>query len=199
MNSEYALYLDMDGVFCDWVADVEKLFPDFHKINGLYATDIKREDHAIIRQNMVDAILADKTFWTDMSWMPDGKQLWQFINSNYDKSNMAVLTAPMPKDDRCESDKLVWVKKNFGELKFFCDVEKQNYVGRLPGALQILIDDREKNIKDWEEAGGIAILHVSAADTIDKLKKIMTKEEISNNEVRKPRFDLYNFLTENDN
>ena len=40
----------------------------------------------------------------------------------------------------------------------------------------VLIDDRPKNIEAWEAAGGIGILHTSAADTIDQLKKLRNGE-----------------------
>ena len=37
----------------------------------------------------------------------------------------------------------------------------------------VLIDDREKNIDCWVEAGGIGILHTKADDTIAKLNEII--------------------------
>ena len=37
----------------------------------------------------------------------------------------------------------------------------------------ILIDDMEKNIKAWVDAGGIGILHTSAADSIKQLQQYM--------------------------
>ena len=36
----------------------------------------------------------------------------------------------------------------------------------------ILIDDHKGNIREWESAGGIGILHTSAASTINDFKKI---------------------------
>ena len=36
----------------------------------------------------------------------------------------------------------------------------------------ILIDDFASNIKRWEAAGGIGILHKNANDTIQQLKKL---------------------------
>ena len=36
----------------------------------------------------------------------------------------------------------------------------------------ILIDDREQNIQQWRQAGGIAIHHTSANDTIEQLKQL---------------------------
>jgi hypothetical protein len=36
----------------------------------------------------------------------------------------------------------------------------------------ILIDDREDTINSWNVAGGIGILHTSASNTINQLKKL---------------------------
>ena len=36
----------------------------------------------------------------------------------------------------------------------------------------VLIDDHAGNIREWEAAGGIGILHTDAASTINDLKKI---------------------------
>jgi hypothetical protein len=41
---------------------------------------------------------------------------------------------------------------------------------RAPG--DILIDDLSKNCKRWTDAGGIAVHHTSAADSILKLKAL---------------------------
>ena len=40
------------------------------------------------------------------------------------------------------------------------------------GPDRILIDDKKEAIEPWEAAGGIGILHTSAADTIRKLKTL---------------------------
>lgn len=40
------------------------------------------------------------------------------------------------------------------------------------GAGSILIDDREKTIREWREAGGTGILHVSAEKTRTELKRL---------------------------
>jgi hypothetical protein len=36
----------------------------------------------------------------------------------------------------------------------------------------ILVDDRQKNIDSWVENGGIGIVHTSAENTINELKKL---------------------------
>lgn len=35
-----------------------------------------------------------------------------------------------------------------------------------------IIDDKEKNINDWNNAGGTGILHRNAINTIEQLKKL---------------------------
>jgi len=40
----------------------------------------------------------------------------------------------------------------------------------------VLIDDRKKNIDAWVAAGGIGIVHTSAADTIEQLKTLRNGE-----------------------
>ena len=40
------------------------------------------------------------------------------------------------------------------------------------GENHILIDDRPKNIEEWESKGGIGILHTDAFSTIERLKEI---------------------------
>ena len=40
----------------------------------------------------------------------------------------------------------------------------------------VLIDDRQKNIEAWENAGGIGILHTSAKETIETLKELRNND-----------------------
>ena len=50
-----------------------------------------------------------------------------------------------------------------------CRKHKQNYC---TGPEDILIDDREKTIREWRNLGGTGILHVSAEETLEELKKL---------------------------
>jgi hypothetical protein len=64
----------------------------------------------------------------------------------------------------------VWVKHKIPGTKLILRYASQKQELAEPNA--ILIDDRIKNIEQWESAGGIGILHTSAADTISQLKKL---------------------------
>ncbi len=66
--------------------------------------------------------------------------------------------------------KRVWVKRELPGTKLILRYasQKQEYAS----PTSILIDDRQKNIDQWEAAGGIGILHTSTANTIEQLKKL---------------------------
>jgi hypothetical protein len=50
-------------------------------------------------------------------------------------------------------------------------VQKQNYA-KVVGKPAILIDDYEKNTRQFTERGGIGIIHTSTSNTINQLKKL---------------------------
>ena len=59
------------------------------------------------------------------------------------------------------SGKKMWVKNNMPGVQLYIENDKYKYAE--PDA--ILIDDMEKNVEAWKEAGGIGILHKSAPQT----------------------------------
>jgi uncharacterized protein YbaR (Trm112 family) len=74
-----------------------------------------------------------------------------------------------------KSDKEKWLKRNtdISNSKMFLVKrhEKRNYAIH-KDVPAILIDDHMKNIREWEQAGGIGIHHTSASKTIKKLKEL---------------------------
>ena len=104
-------------------------------------------------------------FWVGMPWMEDAKQYWDYIK-NYD---VELLSSPS-RSETSRLGKRLWVRNNMPGIKLTLAqaYNKKNYAE--PN--HILIDDRESNIEQWKEAGGIGILHTSAADTINQLKAL---------------------------
>jgi len=74
-----------------------------------------------------------------------------------------------------KKDKSSWVQKNLGlnssDVHLVKRSMKREYA-TTNGQPNILIDDHPKNIKEWQAAGGIGILHQGASSTIQKLKKM---------------------------
>jgi hypothetical protein len=108
---------------------------------------------------------AGAEFWANLDWMPDGQQLWNYINPY----NPILLSAPS-KEESSKIGKRVWVKQNIPGVKLILRPASQKQ--QFSGENQILIDDRVDNIEQWKSKGGIGILHTSASDTIKQLKEL---------------------------
>ena len=147
------IYVDMDGVIC---AFQEKL----SEILGKPAPKEFGNDPKIW-----GAITkAGKDFWSSMKWLPDGHELWDGVK----EYNPIILSAPTNHESSVEGKK-EWLKENLPNVPFIIEQKKEKYATKD----SVLIDDREKNIKKWEEAGGIGILHKDADTTLNKLKDVM--------------------------
>ena len=74
--------------------------------------------------------------------------------------------------EKAAAEKIRWVMDNLNGydqiLHTISGADKHKYAA--PN--HILIDDRDKAILPWRKAGGIGILHTSAADTITQLQKL---------------------------
>ena len=151
-QQQYEIFVDMDGVLCDF----PKRFNDF--FNTRNTDDIPKWYREV-------SAIGEK-YWSEMEWMNDGQRLWSYIK----KYNPSVLSSPI-RHKSCDAGKRTWVKNN---LKIF-DKKRVNIEfdkSKFASPNRILIDDTKKKIDGWIGKGGIGILHTSANDTINKLKKL---------------------------
>ena len=173
-----ALYLDMDGVFANFIKAATDAFEHFHHIKGIYPDMKQTLKQKELRKQFIEDILRTPNFWLNMEWEPGGEELFKFILDHFDKSMLTVLTAPIDQDHRCKHEKWQWVQEKFKVIpvyRFIVDHDKYRYVNFIEAENQILIDDREDNIKLWEQHGGIGILHDSSnfKATIEALSKFV--------------------------
>ena len=152
-KADYKIYCDMDGV----IVDFDKGYKELTGREASFDTP-KEEFWAPIQK-------AGAAFWIKLQWMPDGKQLWEFIKPY----NPQLLSAPS-KDESSKIGKFVWVKRNVPGTKLILRSAERKQEFATPNS--ILIDDRADNIQRWKDAGGVGILHTSAADTIQQLKDL---------------------------
>jgi hypothetical protein len=152
---QFKIYCDMDGVLVDFEKGYEELTG-----KNIRGNHVKGDSS--FWQPIADA---GESFWTGLTWMSDGMQLWEYIK----QYNPKLLSAPS-RDKSSRTGKEKWVEQNIpGTVLLLKSAElKQLYAS----PKSILIDDRADNIKRWNEAGGIGILHTSAIDTINKLKEL---------------------------
>lgn len=163
MFNKYKIYVDMDGVLVDW----EKSFAKIS--NGLSADAYEAQHGSEARFNLSQN--SSPEFYANMEWMSDGKQLYDFVK-NLNSEILSHAESDSGKDTRVIDGKNTWLKNN--NIKIHANlVHHREDKASFASENSILIDDREDNIIEFEEAGGIGILHKNATDTIKKLKEIM--------------------------
>ncbi|WP_406669976.1 hypothetical protein V7O67_10205 [Methanolobus sp. ZRKC4] len=163
-NIQYRIYLDMDNVITDFDNACNSISSGLIK---LHSSD-RDEFWKIIESQEI-------TFWSEMSWKEDGRELVDYL-LNY---NTTILSAhPNPKRGSVakfsRKGKYEWlareIGKDFADKAIICRrSDKKMY----SSTSCILIDDNTQNIKSWEEAGGIGILHFATENTIDKLEQLL--------------------------
>ncbi len=162
LNEEHiktVLYCDMDGVLTDF----ERRFKD---VSGMSMDDyIKNHDTKSAWKLISDT---NTDFASKMEWMPDGKELWSYLQ----QYNPIILTA-LWLDPSCEVGKKLWVQNNNITNKVIFTTSKDKY--KYANKNSILIDDRKKNINDWINSGGIGVLHKNTKDTISQLNTILSE------------------------
>ena len=160
--SEYSrIYCDMDGVLCDF----EK------NIKNTLGISVKKWMSINPKHERWQPIVAKPDFWSSMPWLNDGKNLWRFI----EKYDPHILSAASQEDPNCKPGKNAWIRRNLGvpvsRVNLVQRHEKQNYA-KVGGKPSILIDDYEKNTKEFSMKGGVGITFRNASQVIGELKKL---------------------------
>ena len=150
------IYCDLDGVLCDFWSSVKKL------------TDRPVENLSMKELWILTRQHAD--FWGNLGWLPDAQSIWNLV----ERHDGHVLSSLPYTDPNSRPGKLAWLENNLrltdsNRIHLVMRHEKQNFATS-NGIPNILIDDYLKNITEWQEKGGIGILHTAVADTMKQLK-----------------------------
>ena len=153
---DYTIYLDMDGVLVDFDKQFEEL-------TGMAPSAFEAKNGSDEFWEAIDG--AGVGFWRGMKWMPGGEALYNrasqaphFLLSSPSRSDVSKIGKHLWRRDKTPSTKLILARS----------YNKKNYAN--PSS--ILIDDRESNINQWREAGGIGILYTSAEQVNRELDKL---------------------------
>jgi hypothetical protein len=155
ISSKYTIFCDMDGVICNFDKQFESIS------GGISCKDFEQKYGIEAFWKLITE--KGSYFWASIEWMPDGKELWDYIK----KHNPFLLTAPS-RDVSSKIGKEEWVNKQIPSTKliFASRQDKKKYAD----PTHILIDDRKDNVQSWVNAGGIGIVYVSTPQTIKELK-----------------------------
>ncbi len=161
LAEDYTIYVDMDGVVADLVKKIKELTG--HTLRD----DDKYDQHAWNKFH--DILATGEKLFVEFDPIPDAHELWNYVK----KYKPSILTATgnlFPKE--VDEQKREWVKNHLPGASTVHTVAASRQKAKFAHPDAILIDDRMKSIGPWREAGGIGILHTSAAETIKELKKL---------------------------
>lgn len=179
-GSGFKLFCDLDGVLVDFNRGFMELSSNTEKLTPKQYEKIHGKDSI---WKLIDEL--GETFWTNLQWMKDGRELWDYIK----RYKPIILSAPS-RHPGCFTGKANWVNRNLKieqapitdpsdfteKTRFILANHKHDYVEpakTLFGKQPVLIDDFEKKLKKWTIAGGIGILHNDATDTIRVLEELI--------------------------
>ena len=155
------IFVDMDGVLADFNTGVETLtgtpFPNTDQGHNDY--DERKEE------------LTNKRLFRNLPPMPDMYDLVGYVR--HTGLPWEILTAAgVVNRELVVWDKNEWIREYVSPSVVVTCTMTGSQKGMFALEGSVLIDDRKKNIQAWEDNGGIGILHTSAEDTINQLKKL---------------------------
>ena len=162
------LYLDMDGVQCDFF----KAWSEFEGVEGY--KDIPRPEQSIKRlaSSGPESVYE---FFRDLDTLRGGLSVIKWLQQH--DIDYTILSAPLRYEREASiKGKLEWLDNHHvgaSESAVFAS-DKSKYATDSQGRPNVLIDDFGKNTVPWDEAGGIAIKHdpYDEGPTISALKRI---------------------------
>ena len=150
------IFLDMDGVLCDFDGAVAKQCGSKEK----WADDWSK---------------LPSNFFEVLPKLPDADLLVDYVRGLFD---IHILTA-IPKRGQFDGARVQKYKWCLDHLKIYPSKihvcfweEKQYYAAEENLSPNLLIDDSERNCTQFKAKGGIAILHTSAENSIRELQQL---------------------------
>lgn len=162
LESLFTFFIDLDGVLVDFKAGVEAV--------------CGKTPEALEPSYMWKKLAKEKDFYGDLSWMPDGKELWNFVLPY----NPLILTG-LPWGNWAEGQKRRWCSRELGkDIKVITCLSKDKALAAKahirPGTRPLLVDDRKSLQSSWEKEGGLFILHQSSNKTIQALSDLAREQ-----------------------
>ena len=160
------IYFDMDGVLADFNRGIKELC-------GLEPLDQSNKTEAD-DDIMWAKVREIEHFYDKLEPMPGAVAMLNQLYAKYGDRCEILSGIPKPRRgiENAGEDKTLWSHRILApnlKVNIVYREEKKEYV-KGPGC--ILIDDLEKNILEWEEAGGTGIHFFSAEDTLRRIEKL---------------------------
>ncbi len=159
------IFLDMDGVLADFESKIAEMLGE-----KVWNNDA---GHRVYDEHKRE--LTSKHMFRKMDPLPDAWKLTDWcLNSGI---HTEILTAAGTVNrELVVRDKIEWIREHINPYWTVIPTFKGSQKAAFAHKKAVLIDDRDKNIDCWVEAGGIGILHTTADDTIRQLNEIINSK-----------------------
>jgi 5'(3')-deoxyribonucleotidase len=155
-----ALFLDCDGV----LADFDKLATEILGMNP-HDFEARYKAKEFWRQLRHWRSPEGNGFFRSLPLMVDAMELFEAVRH----LNPVILTG-CPFGDWAPKQKLEWAEEHFPGTRMITCAAKDKILHMAPE--DVLIDDREKHMARWVDAGGTWITHTSAATSLAELRAL---------------------------
>ncbi len=147
------IFCDMDGVLVNFDDSIKALC-------GAYPKELARP---VMWQKVIET----PDYWLNLPKLSGADELVAYLRPQ----GFKILTGlPVYGYDKAAKEKPLWIKKHYGhDIEVICCLTKDKSTYCQKG--DILIDDREATIIEWQKAGGIGIFHTDINKTLAELKK----------------------------
>jgi hypothetical protein len=177
------IFQDLDGCLCDLDRATREFYNGGFRETPLYKNNkdsypdtefqlISELEDLIGREQVTSFLLVTpEEFWGDISWMSDGKELWESV----EPTNPIILSAPVM-TEACKAGKRRWCAENLGDYRVILENDKYKHVtdnllveDNEIHYLRVLVDDSKRKTAAWTGAGGISIRHLNTKTTKEDL------------------------------
>lgn len=148
-RDDIKIYFDMDGVLADF-----KGYLDNHNIAYVPHNTTDKEADA----HMWECIKNVHRFYYQLEPVPGVPELFEQLNKKYHCEILTAIPKPHWGLVGTAEDKREWIAKYLGEGVLVNIVYREQKKEFARNRKCILIDDLEKNIREWNEYGGTGIL-----------------------------------------
>lgn len=151
--------VDLDGVLADFDAYARTVFDAPMPSGGGSALMAARWS----------ALAKRPRFYRDLELMPGALDLWEHIRTVAEQVYILTAIPRRASLPHAERDKRAWVARHLGEgvEVRIGPYSHDKWRHARPG--DVLIDDRESNVRDWGRRGGLGIVHVTNEETVAAL------------------------------
>ena len=153
--SQPRLFLDADGVLADFDAGATRLL-------GMSPRAFEAK-HG--RGTFWKRLASAENFYGTLREMPDARLLFDAV-----KHLKPTILTGLPLGSWAAPQKVEWAAEHFPGVPIITCMARDKH--RHMAGADVLVDDSERHMAAWEEAGGIYILHRSAKESLVQLAQI---------------------------